>query len=163
MSRDGLIPKFFGHIHPKYKTPVRSSSLICLITGITAGFLPINIVAELTNIGTLCAFIIVAAAVIVLRKKAPERPRAFKCPFVPVIPVLAIIFCAILIFMLPGVTQIRFVVWLLIGLAIYFGYGYQHSVISQAKQGNFSPSIASAAASDAAAEKAEGMDTTHTH
>lgn len=163
MSRDGLIPKFFGHIHPKYKTPVRSSSLICLITGITAGFLPINIVAELTNIGTLCAFIIVAAAVIVLRKKAPERPRAFKCPFVPVIPVLAIIFCAILIFMLPGVTQIRFVVWLLIGLAIYFGYGYQHSVISQAEQGNFSSSIASAAASDAAAEKAEGMDTTHTH
>lgn len=72
MSRDGLLPKFFGHVHPKYKTPARSSMLVCVVTAITAGFLPINIVAEMTNIGTLCAFIIVSAAVIVLRKKNPN-------------------------------------------------------------------------------------------
>lgn len=131
MSRDGLLPKFFGHVHPKYKTPARSSILIFLITGVTAGFLPINLVAELTNIGTLCAFIIVSAAVIILRKKVPNRPRPFKCPFVPVIPALAILFCAILIFMLPGVTQIRFALWLALGLVIYFGYGYNHSILSQ--------------------------------
>jgi APA family basic amino acid/polyamine antiporter len=130
MSRDGLLPGIFGHIHQKYKTPARSSLVIGIITAIVAGFLPINVVAELTNIGTLCAFIIVSAAVIVLRKKAPDRPRAFKCPLVPVVPALAIIFCGILIWMLPLVTQIRFIVWLILGLAIYFGYSYKHSFIS---------------------------------
>mgnify|MGYP002232062522 FL=1 len=88
MSRDGLLPKFFGHVHPKYKTPARSSMLVCVVTAITAGFLPINIVAEMTNIGTLCAFIIVSAAVIVLRKKNPNQERAFKCPLVPLVPLL---------------------------------------------------------------------------
>ncbi|MGE1062985.1 amino acid permease [Megasphaera paucivorans] len=130
MSRDGLLPGIFGHINQKYKTPARSSLIIGIITAIVAGFLPIGIVAELTNIGTLCAFMIVAAAVIVLRKKAPDRPRAFKCPWVPVVPALAIIFCGILIWMLPVVTQIRFIVWLILGLIIYFGYSYDHSIIS---------------------------------
>jgi basic amino acid/polyamine antiporter, APA family len=130
MSRDGLLPGIFGHINQKYKTPARSSLIIGIITAIVAGFLPIGIVAELTNIGTLCAFMIVAAAVIVLRKKAPDRPRAFKCPWVPVVPALAIIFCGILIWMLPVVTQIRFIVWLIVGLVIYFGYSYDHSIIS---------------------------------
>ena len=130
MSRDSLLPKFFGHVHPKYKTPVRSSVLVFLSTAITAGFLPINIVAEMTNIGTLCAFIIVSAAVIILRKKAPNQSRAFKCPLVPYVPALSIIFCGILIYMLPLVTQIRFVVWLALGLVIYFGYGYKHSLLT---------------------------------
>jgi APA family basic amino acid/polyamine antiporter len=130
MSRDGLLPGIFGHIHQKYKTPARSSCIIGIITAIVAGFLPIGLVAELTNIGTLCAFMIVAAAIIVLRKKAPDRPRAFKCPFVPVVPALAIIFCGILIWMLPEVTQVRFIIWLILGLAIYFGYSYNHSIIS---------------------------------
>ncbi|WP_289001731.1 amino acid permease [uncultured Megasphaera sp.] len=130
MSRDGLLPKFFGHVHPKYKTPARSSLLVFIITAVTAGFLPINIVAEMTNIGTLCAFIIVSAAVIVLRKKAPNQVRAFKCPLVPVIPALAILFCGVLIYMLPLVTQIRFVVWLVLGFAIYYFYGYNHSILT---------------------------------
>ena len=131
MARDGLLPNFFGHVHPKYKTPARSTLLIGIITAVVAGVLPINVVAELTNIGTLCAFMIVAAAVIVLRRKAPDRPRAFKCPWVPVVPACAIIFCGILIWMLPEVTQIRFVIWLIIGLIIYFGYSYSHSVINR--------------------------------
>ncbi|MCI1823609.1 MAG: amino acid permease [Megasphaera sp.] len=130
MSRDGLLPGVFGHIHQKYKTPARSSLIIGIITAIVAGFLPIGVVAELTNIGTLCAFMIVAAAIIVLRKKAPDRPRAFKCPFVPLVPILAIVFCGILIWMLPEVTQIRFVIWLILGMFIYFGYSYNHSIIS---------------------------------
>ncbi|MGE1063209.1 amino acid permease [Megasphaera paucivorans] len=130
MSRDGLLPGVFGHIHQKYKTPARSSLIIGVITAIVAGFLPIGLVAELTNIGTLCAFMIVAAAIIVLRKKAPNRPRAFKCPFVPLVPILAIVFCGILIWMLPEVTQIRFIIWLILGMFIYFGYSYNHSIIS---------------------------------
>lgn len=134
MSRDGLLPKFFGHVHSKYKTPARSSALVGIITAVTAGFLPINAVAEMTNIGTLCAFIIVSAAVIILRKKNPDQQRSFKCPLVPVVPALAIIFCGILIYMLPLITQIRFIVWLVIGLAIYFGYSYSHSIMSKARK-----------------------------
>ncbi|WP_446897793.1 amino acid permease [Clostridium sp. LBM24168] len=131
MSRDGLLPKTFGHVHPRYKTPARSSLVIGFITAIVAGFLPINIVAELTNIGTLCAFIIVSAAVLVLRKKDPNRKRTFKCPGVPVIPILSIAFCGLLIYKLPSVTQIRFVIWLVLGLILYFAYGYKHSIITE--------------------------------
>lgn len=134
MSRDGLLPKFFGHINAKTKTPVRSSLLVAVISSILAGFVPIGIVAEMVNIGTLAAFIIVSASVIILRKKAPEKERPFKCPFVPVIPALSIIFCGILVIMLPAVTQLRFVVWLVIGLGIYFGYGYRHSLLSRMRQ-----------------------------
>ena len=154
MSRDGLLPGIFGHINQKYKTPARSSLIIGIITAIVAGFLPIGIVAELTNIGTLCAFMIVAAAVIVLRKKAPDRPRAFKCPWVPVVPALAIIFCGILIWMLPVVTQIRFIVWLIVGLVIYFGYSYDHSIISGGLfSGPMKPSDRHAASADSPAAK----------
>ncbi|AND85948.1 amino acid permease [Clostridium tyrobutyricum] len=130
MSRDGLLPKVFGHVHSKYKTPARSAVLIGIVTAVVAGFIPINIVAELTNIGTLCAFIIVSIAVIVLRKKEPNRKRVFKCPWVPVVPILAIIFCGGLIAKLPHVTQIRFLIWLVFGLIIYFGYGYKHSIVT---------------------------------
>ncbi|MBA5850778.1 amino acid permease [Clostridium sp. cel8] len=130
MSRDGLLPSFFGHVNKRHKTPVRSSLLVGIVTGTVAGLLPINIVAELTNIGTLSAFIIVSAAVLVLRKKDPNRKRAFKCPWVPVIPILSIVFCGILIIKLPVVTLIRFVVWLALGLIIYFFYGYKHSLVT---------------------------------
>jgi APA family basic amino acid/polyamine antiporter len=155
MSRDGLLPKFFGHVHSKYKTPARSSALVGVITAITAGFLPINAVAEMTNIGTLCAFIIVSAAVIILRKKNPNQQRAFKCPLVPLVPALAIVFCGILIYMLPLVTQIRFVVWLLVGLAIYFGYGYNHSIISKTRRSAV-PAGSAAANMNPAAQPTKG-------
>ena len=161
MSRDGLLPKFFGHVHPKYKTPARSSLLVCVVTAITAGFLPINIVAEMTNIGTLCAFIIVSAAVIVLRKKNPNQERAFKCPLVPLVPLLAIAFCGVLIYMLPLVTQIRFVVWLLLGLAIYFGYGYNHSIISQARRGQLGAAPVPGAVAPAEQAAQEGHPANH--
>jgi APA family basic amino acid/polyamine antiporter len=134
MSRDGLLPKAFGDVHPKFKTPVKSTLLVAVVTAVLAGFLPINLVAELTNIGTLAAFLIVSASVIVLRVKRPDIKRSFKCPWVPVIPSLAIIFCIGLIIALPTVTHIRFIVWMLIGIVIYFGYGVKHSAISEIKK-----------------------------
>jgi len=158
MSRDGLLPKFFGRISHKTKVPVRSSLLVACITSVLAGVTPIGIVAEMVNIGTLGAFIIVAGAVLVLRKRQPNRVRPFKCPFVPVLPILAIIFCGILIIMLPTITQIRFLVWLVIGLGVYFGYGYKHSVITKAKMGTLHD-VAPAPAAIAS----DSLRSTHAH
>ena len=134
MSRDGLLPRFFGHINKTTKTPVRSSLLVAIVSSILAGLVPIGIVAEMVNIGTLAAFIIVSASVIVLRKKAPDRVRPFRCPCVPLVPILSILFCGILVIMLPTVTQIR-----------YFGYGYKHSIITKAQKGTLNAAPAAAA------------------
>ena len=131
MSRDGLLPKVFGEVHPKFQTPVKSTILVGIVTALMAGFTPIGVVAELTNIGTLAAFMIVSAAIIVLRKKRPDLKRSFKCPFVPVVPGLAIIFCGYLIYSLPRITQYRFVAWLALGLVVYFIYGVKHSTLSE--------------------------------
>ncbi|CAB1247381.1 branched-chain amino acid transporter or methylthioribose-degradation metabolite exporter [Clostridiaceae bacterium BL-3] len=131
MSRDGLLPKVFGHVNLKFHTPVKSTLLVGIITMVVAGFTPIGIVSELTNIGTLAAFIIVSASVIVLRKTEPNRERSFKVPFSPVIPMLAVISCAFLIAHLQKVTLMRFVVWLAFGLILYFIYGYKHSTITE--------------------------------
>lgn len=131
MSRDGLLPKVFGEVHPKFKTPAKSTLFVGTVTAILSGFTPIGVVAELTNIGTLAAFVIVSAAVIVLRKTRPDLKRTFKCPLVPVIPLLSIAFCLLLIFKLPDVTQIRFLVWLAVGFIIYFAYGNKNSIMNK--------------------------------
>lgn len=133
MSRDGLLPKVFGEVHPKFQTPVKSTLFVGIISAILSGFTPIGVVAELTNIGTLAAFVIVSAAVIVLRKTRPDIKRTFKCPGAPIVPALSILFCLILIFKLPVVTQLRFLVWLVIGFIIYFAYGNKHSVMNSDK------------------------------
>lgn len=127
MSRDGLLPKVFSEVHPKYQSPMKSTILVGVVTAILAGFTPISAVAELTNIGTLSAFVIVSAAVIILRIKRPDIKRVFKCPWVPVVPGLAIIFCFGLIIALPIITHIRFAIWLMLGIIIYFAYGIKHS------------------------------------
>lgn len=131
MSRDGLIPKAFGAVHPKYGTPVSSTIIVAVVTSLIAGFTPINEVAELTNIGTLAAFVIVSASIIVLRKRRPDIKRSFKCPMVPVVPALGILFCGYLMWMLPTITKWRFVIWLVLGLVVYFTYSVKHSVMGK--------------------------------
>ena len=123
MSRDGLLPAAFGKVHPTLRTPVNVTLVVGLVTAAIGSLLPLGAVAELVNIGTLAAFIIVSAGVIVIRHTRPDAQRPFRVPFVPAVPLLAIFSCAYLIVALPTVTHLRFVVWLLIGLVIYFAYG----------------------------------------
>ncbi len=124
MARDKLLPQFFAKLHPKYRTPYVPTILTGLVVGGTALFLDIGQAAELTNIGTLAAFILVCGGVIVLRRKDPDRHRPFSCPLVPFVPILGIVACFILMLSLPIITWIRFVVWMAIGMVIYFSYGY---------------------------------------
>jgi len=134
MSRDGLLPKVFSKIHPKFGTPAKSTLLVGIVTALTAGFTPIGVVAELTNIGTLAAFILVSISIIVLRKTRPDIKRSFKVPFSPVVPGLAVLFCGFLITQLPLITIIRFVVWLIIGFVVYFTYGRHNSILNSTKE-----------------------------
>lgn len=131
MSRDGLLPKAFSNVHPKYQTPFLSTWITGLTVAIIAGITPINTVAELVNIGTLSAFVLVSLGVIILRKTQPDLRRSFKVPWVPLVPILAALFCLTLMFQLPLITWIRFIVWLVIGLIIYFSYGIHHSLLSK--------------------------------
>ena len=132
MARDGLLPPWAAMIHPKYRSPHVTSIVTGIFVGVFAAFAPIGIVLELTNIGTLFAFILVALGIIVLRRTDPDRPRPFRTPWVPWLPLVSIAFCLYLIVNLPLLTQIRFVVWLAIGLALYFWYGHKHSGLRRA-------------------------------
>lgn len=123
MSRDGLLPKFFAKLHPKYRTPFIPTILTGLFVGITAMFIDIGQAAELCNIGTLAAFILVCGGVVMLRKNHPENVRPFKCPLSPWLPLLGIVSCLILMFSLPVITWVRFVLWMAAGMVIYIGYG----------------------------------------
>ncbi|HMU98824.1 MAG TPA: amino acid permease [Chitinophagales bacterium] len=130
MSRDGLLPKAFSEIHPKYKTPYKGTLAVLVLVALFAGFVPGNVVGHMTSIGTLFAFILVCVAVIVLRKVEPDMPRQFKTPFVPVVPILGILFCGAMIFGLGVENWMRLIVWLLIGFVIYFGYSKKHSKLN---------------------------------
>jgi len=131
MARDGLVPPFFGDVHTKFRTPWKSTILIgVFVTGL-AGFLPIDALLHLTNIGTLLAFVIVCAAVLIMRRTNPNAERPFRAPFVPVTPILGIASCLLLMFSLPAANWWRLGVWLLVGLAIYFLYGRHHSIMSR--------------------------------
>jgi len=127
MSRDGLLPEVIGGINKKTKTPVNSTIIVGVATALIAGFLPIGIVSELTNIGTLAAFIIVSLGIIALRKKRPDINRPFKCPLVPITPIISALACLGLICQLQTATKIRFVVWFVLGIIVYFIYGIHHS------------------------------------
>jgi basic amino acid/polyamine antiporter, APA family len=131
MSRDGLLPGLFSRIHPRFRTPYLSSLLIGVVVAVLAGLTPIDVVAELTNIGTLAAFVLVSLAVIILRRTQPNLHRGYRVPFVPVIPILSMLGSLLLIVSLPVVTMIRFIVWLAIGLIIYFLYSQRKSHLQQ--------------------------------
>jgi basic amino acid/polyamine antiporter, APA family len=127
MSRDGLLPKSFSDIHKKYKTPYKATLIILIIVGVFAAFIPGDIVGDMTSIGTLFAFILVCAAVIILRIKEPDLPREFRAPFVPVVPIFGILVCGAMIYGLGWTNWVRLFGWLAIGLIIYFSYSRHHS------------------------------------
>jgi APA family basic amino acid/polyamine antiporter len=131
LARDGLVPKgFFGDIHPKFRTPWKSTILTGLFVAAMAGFIPLSILAEMTSIGTLFAFVIVCGAVLVMRRTNPKANRPFRAPFVPLVPILGILTCLLLMFSLPAENWYRLIIWLVIGLVIYFLYGRRHSVMA---------------------------------
>ena len=130
MSRDGLLPKRLSTVHPRFHTPFFATWLVGIVFGLIAAVVPLNILTELINIGTLAAFSLVAIAVVILRKKRPDLKRAFRCPWVPVIPALAVIFCVMLMTYLSWHTWVAFIIWMAIGLLIYFGYARKHSLMN---------------------------------
>jgi APA family basic amino acid/polyamine antiporter len=149
LSRDGLLPKWFSHVHPRYGTPARPTMILGVFTAIVAGFLPIGEVAELVNIGTLSAFIVICLAVLILRLRRPDLQRSFRTPAIWIIAPLGVLFSlfliigwpwasptggAMLIGGLPGITIWRFVIWMAIGLLVYFGYGIRHSRLAREQE-----------------------------
>jgi APA family basic amino acid/polyamine antiporter len=129
MSRDGLLPPVFAKLHPRFKTPYVGTILTGVFVAVFAAFANIAEVVDLTNIGTLFAFILVSAGVIFLRRSDPDRRRPFRVPWVPLTPLISIVACFYLMLQLPAVTWIRFGIWLAVGLVLYFAYGYRHSAL----------------------------------
>jgi len=130
MARDGLLPSFFAKLHKVFKTPINGIIVVGVAAACLAAFLPITAIAELVNIGTLAAFIIVSASVLILRRTRPDIERPFRTPFLPWVPILGIISSLGLVIELPTVTQLRFLVWLVIGLFIYYYYGRKNSILT---------------------------------
>lgn len=128
MARDGMVPpSFFGAVHPKFRTPWKSTILIGVFVGFMTGFLPIDALLHMTNIGTLFAFLVVCAAVLIMRRTHPNAARPFKAPLYPFVPILGILSCLLLMFSLPVANWYRLLGWMLIGFVLYFTYGYHHS------------------------------------
>jgi APA family basic amino acid/polyamine antiporter len=131
MSRDGLLPAWFAHLHPTRHVPTRVTWIAGVASAVIAGFLPIREAAELTNIGILLAFVVVCVAVIVLRYRRPDLPRTFRLPAMPVVPALGVIFSIWLITFLSPITWLRFAIWFVLGLIVYFTYGRHHSLLNR--------------------------------
>ncbi len=129
MSKDGLIPKVFSELHPKYSTPFKSNYILFAFVGVFGGFIPGSVAGDLTSIGTLFAFVLVCAGIMIMRKSDPNIERPFRTPWVPFVPILGILVCSSMIISLPGETLTSAIVWMLLGLVIYFAYSKKHSVI----------------------------------
>ncbi|TLU98018.1 amino acid permease [Dyadobacter luticola] len=130
MSKDGLLPRVFSSVHPKYQTPVKSNTMFLIFVSLFAAFVPARVVGEMTSIGTLFAFILVCIGVMVMRKQRPDVPRAFKTPLVPLVPILGIFVCFFMMAFLPLDTWIRLFVWMIIGFDVYLYYGIKNSFLS---------------------------------
>ncbi|PYR32935.1 MAG: amino acid permease [Acidobacteria bacterium] len=132
MARDGMLPPgFFAEVHPRFRTPWKSTILVGAFVSVLTGFLPIDALLHLANIGTLFAFLIVCAAVLIMRKTNPQAERPFRAPFYPFVPILGILTCLLLMFSLPPENWYRLLGWMVLGLVVYFSYGYRHSVLRQ--------------------------------
>ena len=131
MSRDGLLPPLFSRIHTRFRTPARSNLLFMVLVGTLAAFVPAQVAGEMCSIGTLFAFTLVCAGVLIVRRTMPDAPRSFKTPLVPFVPIAGIITCLVMMVFLPADTWIRLVLWMLIGLDIYVSYGIKHSKLGQ--------------------------------
>ena len=127
MSKDGLIPKVFSDVHPKFKTPWKSNLLFMLFVILFAAFVPASVVGEMTSIGTLFAFVLVCIGIIVLRKSMPDMPRPFRTPLVPLVPILGVLCCVVMMLALPLDTWVRLFVWMALGLIIYYTYGMKRT------------------------------------
>jgi APA family basic amino acid/polyamine antiporter len=148
IARDGLLPqRFFGAVHPRFRTPWKTTILTGIIVAVAGAFLPLRILAELTNIGTLLAFVMVCVSVLIMRYTNPTAERPFKAPFGIAVPLLGIAFCLLLMFSLPGGNWLRLFVWLLFGFVIYFGYGRYHSVLARERAQAAQAAVPSAGAS----------------
>ena len=144
MSRDGLLPEMFSRVHPRFRTPHLSTALVAVVVSAIAAFVPLKDLAELANIGTLAAFVIVSAGVIVLRRTQPNLPRPFRTPWVPFLPVVSILGCLYLMSKLPAKTWERFVIWLVIGLVVYFTWSRHHSRLAKRSAGVVGAEVAHA-------------------
>jgi APA family basic amino acid/polyamine antiporter len=153
MARDGLLPVgFFGAVHKKFRTPWKATILTGVFAALLSSLLPLRVIADLVNIGTLLAFVIVCAAVLIMRRTDPDAPRPFRAPLVPFVPILGIAICLVLMFSLPAENWLRLGVWLLVGLAIYFGYGRRRSVMARHLRGEITAHGVSPANSPANSE-----------
>jgi len=136
MSKDGLVPKIFSDVHPRFHTPYRSNMLFFVFTGLFAAFIPEDIVGEMTSIGTLFAFVLVCIGVWILRRRSPDLPRAFRVPAVPFVSTAGVIVCGAMIYGLGWTNWLRLFVWLVIGLVVYFTYGCKHSKVQALESGS---------------------------
>lgn len=135
MSRDGLLPRGLSAVHPRFGTPYRITIIVGVVIAVLAGFIPLEELAELVNIGTLFAFVLVSVAVVVLRRTQPDLPRSFRTPLVPFVPILAVLSCITLMLFLTVNTWARFLIWMAIGLVVYFLYSRKHSRLARADGG----------------------------
>lgn len=131
ISKDGLLPQIFSKLHPKFKTPYQSNLLLCTFISLFSAFVPLNVVGEMTSIGTLLAFLMVCVGILILRKTDPHAERPFKVPLVPLIPILGILVCLGMMVFMPWETWLRLIIWLAIGMAIYYLYGKKNSKLGK--------------------------------
>jgi APA family basic amino acid/polyamine antiporter len=131
MSKDGLVPEIFSQLHSKFRTPWKSNIIFFVFVGLIAAFVPATVISNMTVIGTLFAFVLVCLGIIILRKTDPGLSRPFRTPWVPLVPVLGILVCVAMMYILGAANWLRLIIWLIIGIVIYFGYGVKNSKLQK--------------------------------